>query len=220
MTREEVKARIEDIGILAGVRVHSAEEALFAAQTLYAAGIPVAEIPMTVPGALDVIRELVEKHPDMAVGVGTVLDGETVDRGLDAGARFVTSTGVLPDVIAAAGNRDAIVIPGALTPTEVITAWKAGADYVKIYPTAAMGGGLYIRSLNLPLPQVKLIASGGVNQHTATEYIRAGAIAVGIGSELLPVDAVGRHQHHRIHELARRFLAMVKEARQLRNAAQ
>jgi 2-dehydro-3-deoxyphosphogluconate aldolase/(4S)-4-hydroxy-2-oxoglutarate aldolase len=106
-----------------------------------------------------------------------------------------------------------VVIPGALTPTEVIAAWKAGADYVKIYPTAALGGDLYIRSLKLPLPQVKLIAAGGVNQQTASGYILAGATALGVGSELLPKEAIRRHEEHRIHELARRFLGFVKEAR-------
>ena len=105
------------------------------------------------------------------------------------------------------------MIPGALTPTEVISAWKAGADYVKIYPAAPLGGDLYIRSLKLPLPQVSLIAAGGVNQETATGFILAGATALGVGSELLPKEAILRHQEHRIHELARRFLGFVKEAR-------
>ena len=213
MTREEVKACIEEIGIFPGIRVSSADQALYAAKTLYAAGIPIAEITMTVPGAIHVIEELAQTFPDMVVGAGTVLDTETAERCLDAGARFITSTGLVPEVIGTAHRRGVVVIPGALTPTEVISAWKAGADYVKIYPAAALGGDLYIRSLKLPLPQVSLIAAGGVNQQTATGFILAGATALGVGSELLPKEAIRRHQEHRIHELARRFLGFVKEAR-------
>jgi len=218
MTREKVKACIEDIGIFPGIRVSSADQALYSAQTIYAAGIPVAEITMTIPGAINVIAELAQKFPDMVVGAGTVLDKETAERCLDSGARFLTSTGLVPEVIGSAHRRGVVVIPGALTPTEVITAWKAGADYVKIYPAGAMGGDLYIRSLRLPLPQVPLIAAGGVNQQTATGYIHAGAAALGVGMELLPSEAVRRHQDHRIHELARRFLAMVNEGREMRTA--
>jgi 2-dehydro-3-deoxyphosphogluconate aldolase / (4S)-4-hydroxy-2-oxoglutarate aldolase len=213
MTREEVKARIEEIGIFPGIRVSSADQALYCAKTLYAAGIPVAEITMTVPGAINVIGELTQKFPDMVVGGGTVLDKETAERCLDAGARFLTSTGLVPEVIGSAHKRGVVIIPGALTPTEVIAAWKAGADYVKIYPTAAVGGHLYIRSLKLPLPQVQLIAAGGVNQQTATDYILSGATALGVGSELLPREAIRRHQDQRIHELARRFLGFVKVGR-------
>jgi 2-dehydro-3-deoxyphosphogluconate aldolase/(4S)-4-hydroxy-2-oxoglutarate aldolase len=213
MTREEVKARIEEIGIFPGIRVSSADQALYAARTLYAAGIPIAEITMTVPGAINVISELAQTLPDMVVGAGTVLDKETAERCLDAGARFLTSTGLVLEVIGSAHKRGVVAIPGALTPTEVIAAWKAGADYVKIYPAAALGGDLYIRSLKLPLPQVSLIAAGGVNQQTATGFILAGATALGVGSELLPREAIRRHQEHRIHELARRFLSFVKEAR-------
>jgi 2-dehydro-3-deoxyphosphogluconate aldolase/(4S)-4-hydroxy-2-oxoglutarate aldolase len=213
MTREEVKARIEEIGIFPGIRVSSADQALYAARTLYAAGIPIAEITMTVPGAINVISELAQTLPDMVVGAGTVLDKETAERCLDAGARFLTSTGLVLEVIGSAHKRGVVAIPGALTPTEVIAAWKAGADYVKIYPAAALGGDLYIRSLKLPLPQVSLIAAGGVNQQTATGFILAGATALGVGSELLPREAIRRHQEHRILELARRFLSFVKEAR-------
>lgn len=216
MTREEVIASIKEIGIFPGIRVNSAEHALYSAQTLYESGIQIAEITMTIPGGIEVIRELAQKFPDMVVGAGTVLDEATAERCLDAGARFLTSTGLVPEVVGIARKRGVAVIPGALTPTEVISAWKAGADYVKIYPTAAMGGDLYIRSLSLPLPQVPLIAAGGVNQQTATDYILAGAAALGVGMELLPIEAVCRRQDHRIHELARRFLAMVKEGRQMR----
>jgi 2-dehydro-3-deoxyphosphogluconate aldolase/(4S)-4-hydroxy-2-oxoglutarate aldolase len=215
MTREEVKACIEEIGIFPGIRVNSEDEALYAAEILYAAGIPVAEITMTVPGAIGVIRQLAKRFPDMVVGAGTVLDKETADRCLDAGARFLTSTGLITEVVECARKRDVVAIPGALTPTEVISAWKAGADFVKIFPTAPVGGDLYLRSLKLPLPHVKLIAAGGVNQMTATSYIRAGATAIGIGGELLPRDALRRRQDDRIHELARRFIGFVKLGREI-----
>jgi len=213
MNREGAAARIEEIGILPAIRVKTAEQAFYCAETLYHAGIPVAEITMTVAGALGVISELAQKYPDLVVGAGTVLDRETAARCIDAGARFLTSTGFVPEVVEAGLRADVATIPGALTPTEVIAAWKAGADFVKIFPVAPVGGELYLRSLKLPLPQIKLIAAGGVNQQNAAQFILAGASAIGVGSELLPKDAVLKHQVHRIHELSRRFLLFVKDGR-------
>jgi 2-dehydro-3-deoxyphosphogluconate aldolase/(4S)-4-hydroxy-2-oxoglutarate aldolase len=170
---------------------------------------------MTVPGAIEVIRQLAERFSNLVVGAGTVLDEETAERCLDAGARFITSTGLVPEVMEAALKRGVLAIPGALTPTEVITAWKAGADFVKVFPAASLGGDLYIRSLKLPLPHIQLIAAGGVNPQTAANFILAGATAIGVGTELLPRDAVRKRQDQRIHELARRFLGFVKEGRTL-----
>jgi 2-dehydro-3-deoxyphosphogluconate aldolase/(4S)-4-hydroxy-2-oxoglutarate aldolase len=213
MNRKEASVRIEQIGIFPGIRVNTADDALYCAETLYEVGIPVAEITMTVPDGIEVIRTLSHRIPEMVVGAGTVLDSETAKRCVDAGARFITSTGLVPEVIAATLKENVVAIPGALTPSEVIACWKAGADYVKIFPAAAVGGDLYIRSLKLPLPQVPLIAAGGVNQQTATAFIRAGASALGVGMELLPKDAVARRQSDRIGELARRFLAFVQKAR-------
>ena len=213
MERNAVRTRIEEIGIFPGIRVKAADQALYAAETLYHAGIPVAEITMTVPDAIEVIRKLAQSFPEMIVGAGTVLDKDTAERCLAAGATFLTSTGFVPEVIESALKRDIVAIPGALTPTEIIAAWKAGADFVKIYPTVPVGGDMYIRSLKVPLPQVKLIAAGGVNQQNAAKFIIAGASSIGVGVELLPRDAVQRRQDHRIHELARRFLGFVAEAR-------
>lgn len=213
MNRKEASVCIEKIGIFPGIRVNIAEDALYCAETLYEAGIPVAEITMTVPGGIEVIRMLSNRIPEMVVGAGTVLDSETAKRCVDAGAQFITSTGLVPEVIATTLKENIVAIPGALTPTEVIACWKAGADYVKIFPAAAVGGDLYIRSLRLPLPQVPLIAAGGVNQQTASAFIRAGAAALGVGMELLPNDAIARRQDDRIRELARRFLGYVKEGR-------
>jgi len=213
MKREEVRARIEEIGIVAGVRVAGAELALFAAESVYEAGIPIVEITMTVPGAVDVISQLTRMYPEFIVGAGTVLDAETAQRCLDAGASFVTSPGLVPEVLEFTLKHNVVAIPGALTPSELIAAWKAGADFVKIFPCAPVGGDAYIRSLKVPLPQIPLIASGGVNQVTARDFILAGASALGIRSELTPREALQTRQKQWIHELARRFTTIVREAR-------
>jgi 2-dehydro-3-deoxyphosphogluconate aldolase/(4S)-4-hydroxy-2-oxoglutarate aldolase len=217
MKRHEVRARIEEAGLLPCVRVTSREMARFAAETVYSSGIPVVEIMLTVPGALDVIDDLAKRYPDLAVGAGTVLDEESARLCVDAGARFLTSPGFIPEVAAYANDVNVVVLPGALTPTEIIAAWKAGADLVKIFPMGHMGGTQYVRTLKAALPQIPLIATGDVNQLTATEFIVAGATAIGVGGELLPGEALHFRQEERIHELAGRFLAMVKEARILRN---
>ena len=213
MNKEEVRVRIEDIGIMPAVRVWSAELALFAAETVYEAGIPVVEITATVPNAVEVIAQLTQNYPNFVVGAGTVLDTDTARRCVDAGARFLTSPGLVPEVLEFAIKSDLVAIPGALTPSEVIAAWKAGADFVKIYPCAQVGGDQYIRALKVPLPQVRMIASGGVNQLTAANFIFAGAASLGIGSELMPRQALKMRQDQWIRELARRFLEAVRSAR-------
>lgn len=213
MTRAEVHARIEEIGILPAIRVSAPERARFALEALNQAGIPVAEVTMTVPHALDVICAMSRIFPDMVIGSGTVLDAETARQCLQAGARFLTSPGFVPEVVEFAVKNDVVVFPGALTPTEVIMAWKAGSDFVKIFPCAEVGGHNYIRTLKVPLPQVKLIASGGVNQQTASDFILAGASALGIGGQLMPQEALSHRNQTQITELARRFLHLVKDAR-------
>jgi 2-dehydro-3-deoxyphosphogluconate aldolase/(4S)-4-hydroxy-2-oxoglutarate aldolase len=211
--KKEDHARIEEVGIMPGVRVATAELALFAAETVYDAGIPVVEITMTVPNAIHVITQLTQNYPKFIVGAGTVLDKETAARCVDAGARFITSPGLIPEVVEFALKSDVVTIPGALTPSEVIAAWKAGADFVKIFPCAQLGGDQYIRALKIPLPQIPLIASGGVNQLTAANFIFAGAASLGIGSELMPRQALAKRQDQWIHELARRFIETVRNAR-------
>jgi len=213
MKKSEVRARIQDIGIIPGVRVEDPDEARFAAEAVHRAGIPIAEITMTVPNAIQVIAHLAKKLPDMVVGGGTVLDTETAQRCVDAGAKFLTSPGLITKVVDFAVKNDVVVFPGALTPTEVIAAWDAGADFVKIFPCAQVGGPVYLRALKVPFPQVPLIASGGVNQVSAFNFILAGATALGIGSELMPHEAVHRRHEDHIQELARRFINMVKDAR-------
>jgi 2-dehydro-3-deoxyphosphogluconate aldolase/(4S)-4-hydroxy-2-oxoglutarate aldolase len=213
MGRKEVCARIVEIGIMPSVRVDAADLALFAAETVYEAGIPVAEITMTVPNAIEVITQLARNYPDFIIGAGTVLDTETARRCIDAGARYITSPGLVPDVMDYAMKNDVVAMPGALTPSEVIAAWRSGADFVKIFPCAQLGGDQYIRALRTPFPQIPFIASGGVNQITATNFIFAGAAAVGIGSELMPRKALVARQDQWIHELARRFIEAVRNAR-------
>jgi 2-dehydro-3-deoxyphosphogluconate aldolase / (4S)-4-hydroxy-2-oxoglutarate aldolase len=213
MNRSDLAARIEGVGIMPSVRVASAEIALFAAETVYEAGIQVVEITMTVPKAVDVITQLAKNYPNFIIGAGTVLDAETAERCVDAGARFITSPGLVPDVLEYTLKSDVVAIPGALTPSEVIAAWKAGADFVKIFPCAQVGGDQYIRALKIPLPQIPLIASGGVNQLTAANFIFAGASSIGIGSELMPRKALATRQDQWIHELARRFIEAVRNAR-------
>lgn len=217
MHSKEVCKRISQIGIVPCARVNNPDHVRFAAESLYAAGIPVLEVPLTVPKAAEVIEEVAERYPDMIVGAGTVLDEAAAERCIQAGARFITSPGLVLEVVASARKADVCVFPGALTPSEVIAAWKAGADFVKIFPAATAGGPHYIRALEVPLPQIPLIVTGGVNQLTAFDYILAGARAIGVGSELLPHEALQQRQADRIHELARRFLIMVKEARAQRN---
>jgi 2-dehydro-3-deoxyphosphogluconate aldolase/(4S)-4-hydroxy-2-oxoglutarate aldolase len=213
MRREEIRARIEEVGIFPAVRVASPDLALFAAESVFEAGIPIVEITMTVPSAINVIAQLARTYPGLIVGAGTVLDADTAQRCLDAGARFLTSPGLVPEVVEFALKKNTVIIPGALTPSEVIAAWKAGVDFVKIFPCAPVGGEKYIRALKVPLPQVPLIASGGVNQMTAADFVLAGASAIGIGAELMPREALQMRKREWIHELARRFIAIVREAR-------
>ncbi len=213
MNKETVRAKIQELGILPGVRTSSAEDARFAAETIGKAGIPIVEITMTVPGAIDVISDLVHHLPEVIVGAGTVLDIETAQLCLKSGAKFLTSPGVDLEIVHFARKENVLMMAGALTPTEVITAWKAGSDFVKVFPCAQVGGDSYIKALKGPFPQIPLIAAGGVNQQTASAFILAGAAALGIGGELIPRAAIELRQPERIRELARRFLRLVSAAR-------
>jgi 2-dehydro-3-deoxyphosphogluconate aldolase / (4S)-4-hydroxy-2-oxoglutarate aldolase len=211
--KHEVRARIEEIGIIPSLRTASADEARFAAETVSQAGIPLVEVTMTVPGALKVIADLVRKMPDLVAGAGTVMDIDVARRCVDAGAKFLTSPGFDLRVVEFAIKEDVLVLPGALTPTEVMAAWQAGADLVKVFPCAQLGGATYIKALKGPFPQVPLVAAGGVNQQTAGDFIVAGAAAVGVGAELIPRRALEQREPAWILELAHRFLSIIKEAR-------
>jgi 2-dehydro-3-deoxyphosphogluconate aldolase/(4S)-4-hydroxy-2-oxoglutarate aldolase len=213
MEKEKVCAKIQEVGIVPAVRTSSAEEALFASEVVAKSGIPIVEITMTVPGAIEVISLLVKNLPDVIVGAGTLLDLDTARRCVNAGVQFLTSPGLDLEIVEFAAKEKMSVMAGALTPTEVITAWKAGSDFVKVFPCAQVGGDSYIRALKGPLPQIALIAAGGVNQQTASNFILAGAVALGIGHELIPKQALQQRQEGRIRELARRFLKFVEIAR-------
>lgn len=213
MTREEIRARIADVGIIPAVRLYSESEALFAAEAVCGGGIPIVEVTMTIPGAVGVIAQLMRHRSDIIVGAGSLSDVETANRCLDAGAGFLTSPGLDLTIVEFALKRDVVVLPGALTPSEIMVAWKAGSDFVKVFPCAQVGGPDYIRALKAPFPQIPLIASGGVNQKNAADYILAGAVALGIGQHLIHQNAIKRRQREWIHELARRYKNMVDEAR-------
>jgi 2-dehydro-3-deoxyphosphogluconate aldolase/(4S)-4-hydroxy-2-oxoglutarate aldolase len=214
MTKGEVCALIRNIGVIPAVRVSSGDDAHFAAETVTHGGIPIVEITLTVPGAVELIAHLCRSQGKIAVGAGTVLDEETARKCVDAGACFLTSPNFNAAVVEFAVSRNMAVLPGALTPTEVVAAWSGGADFIKVFPCGPVGGDSYIKSLHTALPQVPLIAAGGVNQQTAGDYILSGATAIGVGTELIPSEAIQRRQAHRIRELARRFLKLVKDARE------
>jgi 2-dehydro-3-deoxyphosphogluconate aldolase/(4S)-4-hydroxy-2-oxoglutarate aldolase len=213
MKKAEACALIEEIGIVPGIRLCSAEDARFAAESVMRGGVPIVEITMTVEGAIDLISQLVRYHPNMLVGAGTIMDTEMARKCVDAGAGFLTSPGLDLAIIEFATKKEVAVLAGALTPTEVITAWRAGSDFVKVFPCAQVGGDSYIKALKAPLPQIPLIAAGGVNQQTAANFILAGATAIGVGAELIPTEAIERRQAARIQELAQRFVGFVKDAR-------
>jgi len=213
MTKQDVRARIEEIGIIPAIRVSSVAEDLFAAQSVLRGGIQVVEITTTMPGAVEVMAELTRTMPELMVGADAVLDAKTARACLDAGAAFLTSPGVDLEVVNLGAGNDVLVIPGALTPSEVAAACRAGTDFIKIFPCSLVGGANYIKALKGPFPHVAFIASGGVTQQTAGDFIRAGASALGIGEHLIPSEAVRRRNATWILELARRFIGMIKEAR-------
>ena len=211
---ERVRARIGDIGIIPSVHASSADDATFAARAVFLAGIPIVEISMTVPGALDVIADFAQHAPDLIIGADSAWDIESARRAVAAGAMFITSPGLdARSILEFVITEDVVVIPGALTPTEVSTAWQAGADFVKVFPCHSMGGPRYIRALHTPFPEIPLVASGGVTQVNAADFIAAGAIALGIGTELIPREAIAQRNAGWITELARRFIGIVENAR-------
>lgn len=212
MNKDTVRARIEQIGIIPAIRLPSAEDALFAVEAVSDSGIPVAEVTMTIPGAVEVIRQLA-RNPELIVGAGTVIDLDTAQQCLDAGAKFLTSPGLDLHIVEFARKQDVVVFPGVLTPSEIMMAWKAGSDFVKVFPCSLLGGASYIRALKSPFPDTRLIAAGGVNQQNTADFILAGAVAVGVGRELVSPEAVRRRQLDWIRELAHRFLQIVKDTR-------
>ncbi len=216
MTKAQVAARIIEIGIVPVVRASSDRHAIQAAEAVCQGGIPIVEMTMTVPGAIEVIAQLVKSvGSEVLIGAGTVLDVETARRCIDAGAEFIVSPGLDVETVAFVNRLGKLMIAGALTPTEVIRAWKSGSDFVKIFPCGAVGGAKYINSLKAPLPQVPLIPTGGVNLNTAAEFIQAGAAALGIGSELVSASALTSGNLNEIVEASRKYVAIVRDARRV-----
>ena len=211
---------IERAGLIPVLRARNAAQAQAVVKALLAGGITVIEVTMTVPGALEVLKELKKEYGDkLLLGSGTVTTAEEAEATIDAGAEFVVSPSLHPEVIAVTKARKKLSIPGALTPTEVITAWKAGADYVKIFPCSAMGGASYLKSLLAPFPQLKLIPTGGVTLQTAESFLRAGARALGVGSDLVNLAAVDKGNPEIITEAAHAYLKVIAEFRHQLNPA-
>jgi 2-dehydro-3-deoxyphosphogluconate aldolase/(4S)-4-hydroxy-2-oxoglutarate aldolase len=215
MTREQVRARVLEVGIVPVVRATSAKQAISAAVAVAAGGITIVEVTMTVPGALDAISQLIKTLvSEVIVGAGTVLDAQAARQCFDAGAEFLVSPGLDLGTIKAAQDAGKLIMAGALTPTEVITAWKAGADFVKVFPASAVGGAAYLKALRGPLPQVPLVPTGGVNLNTAADFLRAGASALGVGGELVLAAALKTGETAQITALARQYLEIVQQVRE------
>ena len=213
MTKEGVCARIRQIGIIPAIHVSSSDEADFAIEALMSGGIPIVEIVITGPAIMEMISHLIEYHRSTIVGAGNVYKVEVARQCVDAGVGFITASGFNPAVVSFAAKEALAVFPGGLTPTEVVDAWMAGADFVKVFPCGHVGGDKYIKSLKTALPQVPLIAAGGVSQQTAADLIVAGADAIGIGTALIPAEAIRLRKPDRIRELAQRFTGFVRAGR-------
>jgi len=206
--------RIRDVGIVPVVRATSAAEALEAVEAIRAGGIPILEITLTVPGAVQIIAELTSRFGDETlIGAGTVLDTDSAQACIDAGARFIVSPSLDLPTIALCRRLGVPIFPGALTPTEIVTAWKAGADAVKVFPANALGGPSYLKSIKAPLPQIELIPTGGVSLKNAADFITAGAFAIGVGADLVDLAALRRGEASAITEKAREYVAAVASAR-------
>lgn len=214
MNKKELRNRVEEVGLVPVIRTSSAEDARFAVEEVARGGIPIIEVTMTVPGAIDVIRQIIRDEPDVIIGAGTVLDAQTAHECIDAGARFISAPALdIPTVELVAKRNNIIMMAGALTPTEILAAWKAGSDFIKIFPCSLIGGDNYIRMLKRPFPDIPLIAGGGVTQQNAAHYLLAGVAALSVGKELIPRESMLLHKPDRIRELTRRFATIVKTTR-------
>src|SRR6476620_6259365 len=214
MNKADVIKQIIETGVIPVVRATSADEAMRAIDAIREGGVSVLEITMTVPGAVGVIEQLSKKYGnDVLVGAGTVLDPETARACMLSGAQFVVSPALNVETIACCRRYGIAIMPGALTPTEVVQAWTAGADFVKVFPAGALGGASYLKALKAPLPQIQLVPTGGVSLKTAADFIKAGASALGVGADLVDLKALREGQQQIITERAREFVKIVREAR-------
>src|ERR1700748_565633 len=210
----EIKAEVERLALVPVLRARSAAEGHAVVEAMLAGGVTVVEVTMTVPGAVDLLRALKKEHGSrLLLGSGTVTTAAQAVATIEAGAEFVVSPSLHPEVIATTKLLGKVSIPGALTPTEVITAWNAGADYVKIFPCSALGGASYLRALRAPFPDLKLIPTGGVTLQTAAEFLKAGASALGVGSDLVDLTAISDKQPEIISNAARAYLDIIRQVR-------
>lgn len=214
MKKEVILRSILDIGVVPVVRTSSAESAIRAIEAVYRGGIRAAEITMTVPGAVKALEKLADAFGDkLVLGAGTVLDPETARICMLAGAQFFVTPALNLKTIEMAKRYSKVIMPGALTPTEVVTAWEAGADFVKVFPCGAVGGAKYIRSLKAPLPHIEMVPTGGVSLETTADFLKAGAAAVAVGAELIDAKTISEGRYEVFEERARQFLAEVAKAR-------
>ncbi|MGP8260888.1 MAG: bifunctional 4-hydroxy-2-oxoglutarate aldolase/2-dehydro-3-deoxy-phosphogluconate aldolase [Acidobacteriaceae bacterium] len=210
MQKAEVLKSLREIGLVPVLRAESETQALALAAAVAAGGVNVLEVTMTVPGAFRVMRRLTKELPNILIGAGTVLDAETARLCILEGAEFVVSPALKIATIEMCHRYGVPVIPGALTPTEILTAWEAGADVVKVFPASSLGGAKYLKSIKAPLPQVELIPTGGVSLATAAEFLEAGAFALGVGADLVNPKAIAEGHPETITENARKYLAIVQ----------
>ncbi len=214
MDKSTIMQHMRELGLVPVLRATSAEEAMTLADAILAGGIDILEVTMTVPGAIRVIEQLADHHGDkLLLGAGTVLDAETARNCLLAGAQFIVSPALDLPTIELCRRYSVPVMPGALTPTEILTAWQAGADVVKVFPCSALGGAKYLKALQGPLPQIQLIPTGGVSLSTAAEFLAAGAFALGVGGDLVDAKAAREGRTSVITENAQKYLAIVKKFR-------
>ncbi len=214
MKKSEVLWALGEIGLVPVLRAESEEQALALASAIAAGGVTVLEVTMTVPGAIRVMGRLAKERPDILIGAGTVLDPETARMCILEGAQFVVSPALNVKTIEMCHRYGVAVLPGALTPTEIVTAWEAGADVVKIFPASALGGAKYLKSVKAPLPQVEMIPTGGVSLATAAEFLEAGAFALGVGADLVNLKAIAEGKPEIITESAKKYLEIVRKFRE------
>jgi 2-dehydro-3-deoxyphosphogluconate aldolase / (4S)-4-hydroxy-2-oxoglutarate aldolase len=210
----EIQQQLKTAGLIPVLRARSANEAFALVEAMVAGGVTVIEVTMTVPGAIEVLRDLKRSYgTKLLLGSGTVTDADTCAATIEAGAAFVVSPSLHFDVIAKTKELGKVSIPGGLTPTEVITAWNAGADFVKVFPCSAVGGASYLKALKAPFPQLRLIPTGGVTVDTAASFLKAGAEALGVGSDLVNPAAIAEGKPEMITNTARAYLQAIAQAR-------
>ncbi len=213
MSRTDVLQRMRSTGLVPVLRADSERQAAALIEAMVAGGVDVVEVTMTVPGAVPLLRQLTRERPDLLIGAGTVLDPETARICILEGAQFIVSPALNVGTIELCRRYSVPVMPGALTPTEIVTAWQAGADVIKVFPASAMGGASYLKNVKAPLPQIELIPTGGVSLTTANDFLSAGAFALGVGADLVDLEAIRSGRPEVITDKAQRYLQIVREFR-------